>query len=97
MSDKGRAQHIYMLGIGGSGMSGIAEVLLAQGYIISGADLSDSDVVQRLISLGATICFEHSADNLSEVDIVVKSTAIQDDNPELIAGRIPDLNRPSSR
>ena len=79
-----RVKHIHFVGIGGIGMSGIAEVLLNLGYIIGGSDISKSDITERLVSLGAKIFYEHSPSNLGDVDVVVTSTAVKDDNPEVI-------------
>lgn len=76
-----------MIGIGGAGMSGIAEILLHQGYEISGSDLAESATVQRLRSLGAKIGIGHSEENIGNVQVVVKSTAIDDDNPEVRKAR----------
>ena len=93
---KHRIEHIHFVGIGGSGMSGIAEVLLNLGYRISGSDLSQSAVTQRLASLGATISFGHQADNVKGADAIVTSTAVANNNPEVIAareGRIPVVPR----
>jgi UDP-N-acetylmuramate--alanine ligase len=80
-------RHIHFVGIGGSGMSGIAEVLLNLGYVISGSDLSDGPVLQRLQELGIRTAVGHSAANLIEVDCIVTSTAVKADNPEVIAAR----------
>ena len=78
---------IHMVGIGGAGMSGIAEVLLNLGYSVSGSDMSDSPVVKHLRSLGATVAVGHAAENLGDVQVLVKSTAIADDNPEVVEAR----------
>ncbi len=78
---------IHMIGIGGSGMSGIAEVLLNLGYTVHGSDLSNSPTVQRLRSLGAVIHAGHDADNLQDPQVVVRSSAIADDNPEIVSAR----------
>lgn len=78
---------IHMVGIGGAGMSGIAEVLLNLGYSVSGSDMSDSAVVKHLRSLGATVAVGHAAENLGDVQVLVKSTAIADDNPEVVEAR----------
>ncbi|GAB7079815.1 UDP-N-acetylmuramate--L-alanine ligase [Megalodesulfovibrio paquesii] len=78
-----RVRRMHMLGIGGAGMSGIAEVLLNLGYTVSGSDLSDGPVVQRLRELGATIYKGHARGQVGEADVVVKSTAISSENPEL--------------
>ena len=82
-----RIEHIHFVGIGGSGMSGIAEVLLNLGYRISGSDLSQSAVTQRLASLGATISLGHQAANVKGAYAIVTSTAVANNNPEVIAAR----------
>lgn len=79
-----KVKHIHFVGIGGIGMSGIAEVLLNLGYTISGSDLESSDITSRLRSLGAGIFHGHGSSNLMDVDVVVKSTAIGEDNPEVM-------------
>ena len=84
---KHRIEHIHFVGIGGPGMSGIAEVLLNLGYRISGSDLSQSAVTQRLASLGATISLGHQAANVKGADAIVTSTAVANNNPEVIAAR----------
>jgi len=84
---KHKVKHIHFVGIGGSGMSGIAEVLLNLGYIISGSDLSSNAASQRLATLGATIHTGHDAANIGDADAVVTSTAVKADNPEVIAAR----------
>lgn len=78
---------IHMIGIGGSGMSGIAEVLLNMGYSVSGSDVTDSAAVQRLRGLGADICLGHAAENVGDVSVVVKSSAVGEGNPEVLAAR----------
>lgn len=78
---------IHMVGIGGAGMSGIAEVLLNLGYSVSGSDMSDSAVVKHLRSLGATVAVGHAAENLGDVQVLVRSTAIAEDNPEVVEAR----------
>ncbi|MBQ4615649.1 MAG: UDP-N-acetylmuramate--L-alanine ligase [Mailhella sp.] len=83
MNNKIRA--IHMIGIGGSGMSGIAEVLLNLGYTVHGSDISNGATVQRLRSLGALIHIGHAADNLGEAQVVVRSSAVSDSNPEVAA------------
>ena len=80
-------QHIHFIGIGGSGMSGIAEVLFNLGYEVSGSDLADSATLRRLKGLGITTYVGHTAENLADVDAVVTSTAVQADNPEILAAR----------
>ncbi|MDO9635763.1 MAG: UDP-N-acetylmuramate--L-alanine ligase, partial [Thiobacillus sp.] len=84
---KHAVKHIHFVGIGGVGMSGIAEVLLNLGYAVSGSDLADNAVTQRLARLGARIHREHAAGNIADADAVVTSTAVQDDNPEVVAAR----------
>jgi UDP-N-acetylmuramate--alanine ligase len=84
---KHKIKHIHFVGIGGSGMSGIAEVLLTLGYQISGSDLSDNATTQRLQSLGATIYLGHAAEHIQHADAIVTSTAVKSDNPEVIAAR----------
>lgn len=84
---KHKVKHIHFVGIGGSGMSGIAEVLLNLGYIISGSDLSSNAASQRLATLGATIHTGHDAANIGDADAVVTSTAVKADNPEVVAAR----------
>ncbi len=79
-----RVKNIHFVGIGGIGMSGIAEVLLNLGYMISGSDLERSDITARLESLGARIFYGHRPSNLTAADVVVKSTAIGEDNPEVM-------------
>ena len=82
-----KIRRIHMVGIGGAGMSGIAEVLLNQGYEVSGSDMSDSAVVRHLRELGARIAVGHAAENVGDVQVLVKSTAISDENPELVEAR----------
>ncbi|MBR7791616.1 UDP-N-acetylmuramate--L-alanine ligase [Undibacterium sp. FT147W] len=84
---KHKVKHIHFVGIGGSGMSGIAEVLLNLGYSISGSDLSSNSASQRLSSLGADVKIGHAAENIEGADAVVTSTAVKADNPEVIAAR----------
>ncbi len=84
---RNKIRRIYMIGIGGSGMSGIAEVLLNLGYEVKGSDMNDSAAVRRLRDLGAEVFIGHAAENVSDVQVVVKSTAIGEDNPEVIAAR----------
>ena len=78
---------IHFVGIGGAGMSGIAEVLHNLGYAISGSDLSDSATLRGLAALGIATHLGHAAANVSQVDAVVTSTAVQADNPEVVAAR----------
>ena len=78
-------RHIHFVGIGGAGMSGIAEVLLNLGYVISGSDLSDSAALKRLNGLGIQTYVGHAASNIQGADAVVTSTAVQANNPEVVA------------
>ncbi len=84
---KHKIKHIHFVGIGGSGMNGIAEVMLNLGFQVSGSDLADSTVTQRLQTLGANIHLGHDSKNLSNADAVVISTAVKPDNPEVLAAR----------
>ncbi|MEJ8813573.1 UDP-N-acetylmuramate--L-alanine ligase [Variovorax ureilyticus] len=79
--------HIHFVGVGGSGMSGIAEVLLNLGYKISGSDLADSATLRRLAGLGITTYVGHDAAHIAGADAVVTSTAVNADNPEVVAAR----------
>ena len=84
---KHRIQSIHFVGIGGSGMSGIAEVLLNLGYTISGSDLQESAATRRLERLGARVSIGHAAENVRGAGAIVTSTAVAADNPEVIAAR----------
>jgi len=84
---KHRIQSIHFVGIGGSGMSGIAEVLLNLGYAISGSDIQETAVTRRLAGLGARIMTGHAAENIQGAGAIVTSTAIRADNPEVLAAR----------
>ena len=93
---KHKVKHIHFVGIGGVGMSGIAEVLLNQGFSVSGSDLGDNATTRRLKKAGATIHVGHSADQVANVDVVVTSTAVKSDNPEVLeakARKIPVVPR----
>ena len=88
--------HIHFVGIGGIGMSGIAELLLNLGYRVSGSDIQPSDITRRLKKLGGTLYAGHSADNLKDVDVVVTSSAVDPGNPEIalaIENSIPVIPR----
>ena len=94
--EMGRVQRIHFLGIGGAGMSGIAEVLINQGYEVSGSDLVRSATTARLESLGAAVFEGHAREQVDGADVVVVSSAVADDNPELAAAheeRIPVVAR----
>jgi len=91
-----RIRQIHFIGIGGAGMSGIAEVLLNQGYNISGSDMRQSRVTDRLVAMGMQVFIGHREENVKEADVVVTSTAINEENPEIIfarAHRIPLVPR----
>ncbi|SMF02509.1 UDP-N-acetylmuramate--L-alanine ligase [Alteromonadaceae bacterium Bs31] len=90
-----RIRQIHFVGIGGAGMSGIAEVLLNQGYRISGSDLRESEVTRRLSAMGVSVFIGHHANNIDGADVVVNSSAVTDGNPELIEAR--DLRVPIVR
>ncbi len=82
-----RDTRIHFVGIGGIGMSGIAEVLINLGYSVSGTDLKESDTTRRLAELGASIKYGHSEENLGDTDVVVISSAVKASNPEVVAAR----------
>lgn len=82
-----RIKRIHFIGIGGSGMCGIAEVLLNQGYEISGSDISESVTTRHLEKLGATVFLGHRASNVEKANVIVVSSAINEENPEIIAAR----------
>src|SRR5918992_1894984 len=78
-----RIQHVHFIGIGGIGMSGIAEVLVNMGFRVSGSDLRRSDVTARLEEWGRGVAEGHAAENVGDAHVVVRSTAVRDDNPEI--------------
>ena len=91
-----QSKKIHFIGIGGAGMSGIARIMLAQGLSISGSDVKESTATQNLATLGATIKIGHGAENVEGVDLIVLSTAIAQDNPEIVAAEklgIPRISR----
>lgn len=91
-----RVSQIHFVGIGGAGMGGIAEVLLNEGYKISGSDIHANNVVSRLNRLGATIHIGHAASNIADASVLVVSSAVTEDNTELVAAReqrIPVVQR----
>ncbi len=92
----GRVRRVHFIGIGGSGMSGIAEVLLTLGYQVSGTDQAEGEMTRRLAALGARVRVGHAAEAVGGADVVVVSTAIAPDNPELLEAqrqRIPVIPR----
>ncbi|WP_078475903.1 UDP-N-acetylmuramate--L-alanine ligase [Solemya elarraichensis gill symbiont] len=91
-----RVKHLYFVGIGGSGMNGIAQVMLNLGYKVSGSDIAENSPVKQLRDMGATIYIGHAAEQIEGCDAVVVSSAIKQDNPELVAAtaqRIPVVPR----
>jgi UDP-N-acetylmuramate--alanine ligase len=84
---KHAVKHIHFVGVGGAGMSGIAEILHNLGYVVSGSDQSDSATLRRLGSLGIKVTVGHDAANIARAEAVVTSTAVKGDNPEVIAAR----------
>ena len=84
---KHKVKRIHFVGIGGSGMSGIAEVLLNLGYQVTGSDLGENAATRRLAVLGATVHAGHAAEHVAEADVVVVSTAVGNNNPEVLAAR----------
>src|SRR5579871_3780820 len=79
-----RIKHVHFVGIGGIGMSGIAEVLLNMGYRVSGSDVRSTAITDHLASLGATISYRHAAENVNGAHVVVTSSAVNSQNPEII-------------
>jgi UDP-N-acetylmuramate--alanine ligase len=83
----GKKFKLHFVGIGGIGMSGIAEIFLSQGHTVSGSDLGSSEVTERLVRLGAVIVAGHASDNVKDVDVVVISSAVRPDNPEVLEAK----------
>jgi UDP-N-acetylmuramate--alanine ligase len=83
--EMGRIKHVHFVGVGGVGMAGIAEVLLSEGYKVSGSDLADNALTKRLRSIGAEIYTGHDASHIKNADVVVRSSAVDMANPELAA------------
>jgi UDP-N-acetylmuramate--alanine ligase len=88
---KHRVNHIHFVGIGGVGMSGIAEVLLNLGYTVTGSDMADNAATKRLVEQGARVFFGHDATYMDGADVVVTSTAVKADNPEVLAAKEHDI------
>jgi UDP-N-acetylmuramate--alanine ligase len=82
-----RIQHVHFVGVGGIGMSGIAEVLINSGFDVSGSDLKSSEVTKRLEELGVKFMEGHRAENVGDADVAVRSTAVREDNPEIVEAR----------
>ena len=96
INDCKRVRRLHFVGIGGAGMSGIAEVLHANGFVVSGSDMSESAVVEYLRNLGIRVDSRHEAKNVEDADLVVYSSAVPHDNPELVEARsrrIPVIKR----
>ena len=83
----GKAKHIHFIGIGGIGMSGIAEVLINLGFDVSGSDIEKSSITEQLESIGAEIAYGHSASNVGKADVVVFSSAVKPNNPEMMEAK----------
>ena len=88
---KHKVKNVHFVGIGGAGMSGIAEVLINLGFSVSGSDLADNATTKRLASFGATIYQGHATENLGDADVVVVSTAVSEKNPEVAAARAHNI------
>lgn len=88
---KHKVNHIHFVGVGGSGMSGIAEVLLNLGYVVSGSDLNETSVTRRLAQLGAQIHISHQTEHVFGADVVVISSAVTPANPEVVAARLKNI------
>jgi len=88
---KHKVKHIHFVGIGGSGMSGIAEVLLNLGYQVSGSDIADNAITQRMKQLGATVHLGHASNHSANANAVVVSSAVTPDNPEIVAARAHNI------
>ena len=87
----GQVERIHFIGIGGVGMCGIAEMLHNEGYVISGSDLTDNKAVQRLKQMGISVFFGHHETHINGADVVVRSSAISDENPEVVAARLQHI------
>src|SRR5258708_37771584 len=84
---RGRVRHVHFVGVGGIGMSGLAEVLRTLGFDVSGSDLKPNENTRRLESLGVKLCFGHAADYVAGADVVVYSSALSPANPEIDRAR----------
>lgn len=84
---KHKVKNIHFVGVGGAGMSGIAEVLANQGFAVSGSDLADNATTRRLQALGVNVMHGHAAEHVARADALVVSTAVKEDNPEVLAAR----------
>lgn len=94
--DSDKIKNVHFIGIGGSSMSGLAEILLSQGYHVSGSDIKSSKATQKLENLGAEVFIGHSAANITNPDLVVYTVAVKDENPEMVKAhdlQIPVIDR----
>ena len=82
-----KVNHVHFVGIGGIGMSGIAELLLNLGFKVSGSDLQESPIIMSLMNKGAKVYFGHERENVTNSDVLVYSSAVHDDNPEILAAQ----------
>ena len=82
-----RIKHVHFVGIGGAGMGGIAEVITNIGFSVSGSDIAESPMTQRLSGIGITVYKGHATKNIQDANVVVVSSAIDEDNPEIMAAR----------
>ena len=87
MFDKSKVKKIHFIGIGGIGMSGMAELLLKSGYLISGSDIKENDRTIFLSSLGVEVFIGHNAQNINDSDLIVYSSAVKIDNIEILEGK----------
>lgn len=86
-------KHVHFVGIGGSGMCPLAEILFHRGFVITGSDMSESDTLERVRGYGIPVHMGHKAENIQGAELVVYTAAVKQDNPELVAAReqnIPD-------
>ena len=91
-----KVNHVHFVGIGGIGMSGIAELLLTLGFKVSGSDLHESPIIMSLMNKGAKVHFGHQRKNVTNSDVLVYSSAVHDDNPEILEAQeigIPVIKR----
>ena len=87
MQDLSEYKHIHCVGIGGIGLSAIAKILLSRGFWVSGSDLKPGEITEKLKNQGALIFTDHGESNVQGADLVVYSSAVSQDNPELVAAR----------
>src|SRR6185436_17448865 len=93
---RGRVRHAHFVGVGGIGMSGLAEILRTMGFDVSGSDLKGNDITRRLETMGVRVDLGHRAENVKGADVVVYSSAIKPENPEIMRARaleIPIISR----